>query len=330
MKEFTITKAEEGQTLFKYLCKLLPQAPTSLFHKSFRKKNITWNDKKCMGKEILREKDNIKIWFSDETFHTFSEKKKADPSQKKSAFSFSRRIIYEDEHILIVDKLAGILTQSDSSNELSLNDALLDYCHYNNHSTAKPSVCNRLDRNTSGIVLCGKTVKGLQMLNEIIKNRTLRKDYRCIVLGKTKEQDTLKGFLIKNKAANRVTVITEPKENTVPIETRYKRISTMEKAGNICSLLEVRLITGRPHQIRSHLASIGHPILGDRKYGNKKSLEISKDLHIPHQLLCACSITFPKMDGTFDYLSKRKFTISAKIEYNIYFYENPILNYFSE
>ena len=330
MKEFTITKAEEGQTLFKYLCKLLPQAPTSLFHKSFRKKNITWNDKKCMGKEILREKDNIKIWFSDETFHTFSEKKKADPSQKKSAFSFSRRIIYEDEHILIVDKLAGILTQSDSSNELSLNDALLDYCHYNNHSTAKPSVCNRLDRNTSGIVLCGKTVKGLQMLNEIIKNRTLRKDYRCIVLGKTKEQDTLKGFLIKNKAANRVTVITEPKENTVPIETRYKRISTMEKAGNICSLLEVRLITGRPHQIRSHLASIGHAILRDRKYGNKKSLEISKDLHIPHQLLCACSITFPKMDGTFDYLSKRKFTISAKIEYNIYFYENPILNYFSE
>ena len=180
MKEFTITKAEEGQTLFKYLCKLLPQAPASLFHKSFRKKNITWNDKKCMGKEILREKDNIKIWFSDETFHTFSEKKKADPSQKKSAFSFSRRIIYEDEHILIVDKPAGILTQSDNSNESSLNDALLDYCHYNNHSTAKPSVCNRLDRNTSGIVLCGKTVKGLQMLNEIIKNRTLRKDYRCI------------------------------------------------------------------------------------------------------------------------------------------------------
>ena len=308
MKEFTITKAEEGQTLFKYLCKLLPQAPASLFHKSFRKKNITWNDKKCMGKEILREKDNIKIWFSDETFHTFSEKKNADRSQKKSAFSFSRRIIYEDEHILIVDKPAGILTQSDSSNELSLNDALLDYCHYNNHSTAKPSVCNRLDRNTSGIVLCGKTVKGLQMLNEIIKNRTLRKDYRCIVLGKTKEQDTLKGFLIKNKAANRVTVITEPKENTVPIETRYKRISTMEKAGNICSLLEVRLITGRPHQIRAHLASIGHPILGDRKYGNKKSLEISTALNIPHQLLSACSVTFPEIKGTFDYLSGKRFS----------------------
>lgn len=197
MKEFTITKAEEGQTLFKYLCKLLPQAPASLFHKNFRKKNITWNDEKCTGKEILREKDNIKIWFSDETFHTFSEKKKADPSQKKFAFSFSQHIIYEDEHILMVDKPAGILTQSDNSNELSLNDALLDYCHYNNHSTAKPSVCNRLDRNTSGIVLCGKTVKGLQMLNEIIKNRTLHKYYRCIVLGETKEQDTLKGFLIK-------------------------------------------------------------------------------------------------------------------------------------
>ena len=310
MKEFTITKAEEGQTLFKYLCKLLPQAPASLFHKSFRKKNITWNDEKCTGKEILREKDNIKIWFSDETFHTFSEKKNADPSQKKSAFSFSRRIIYEDEHILIVDKPAGILTQSDNSNESSLNDALLDYCHYNNHSTAKPSVCNRLDRNTSGIVLCGKTVKGLQMLNEIIKNRTLRKDYRCIVLGKTKEQDTLKGFLIKNKAANRVTIITEQKDNAVPIETRYKRFSIIEKAGTICSLLEVRLITGRPHQIRAHLASMGHPILGDRKYGNKKSLEISKTLNIPHQLLSACSVTFPEMEGTFGYLSGEKFTSS--------------------
>lgn len=308
MKEFTITKAEEGQTLFKYLCKLLPQAPTSLFHKSFRKKNITWNDKKCTGKEILREKDNIKIWFSDETFHTFSEKKKADFPRKKSTFSFSQHIIYEDEHILIVAKPAGILTQSDSSNELSLNDALLDYCHYNNHSTMKPSVCNRLDRNTSGIVLCGKTVKGLQMLSEILKNRTLHKCYRCIVLGETKEQDTLKGFLIKDKAANRVTVITEPKENTVPIETRYKRIFTMEKAGNICSLLEVRLITGRPHQIRAHLSSIGHPILGDRKYGNKKSLEISKALNIPHQLLSACSVTFPEMKGTFGYLSGKEFT----------------------
>ena len=154
-----------------------------------------------------------------ETFHTFSEKKNADPSQKKSAFPFSRRIIYEDEHILIVDKPAGILTQSDNSNELSLNDALLDYCHYNNHSTVKPSVCNRLDRNTSGIVLCGKTVKGLQMLNEIIKNRTLHKYYRCIVLGETKEQDTLKGFLKKNESANQVTIITEQKDNAVPIET---------------------------------------------------------------------------------------------------------------
>lgn len=151
------------------------------------------------------------------------------------------------------------------------------------------------------------------MLNEIIKNRTLHKYYRCIVLGETKEQDTLKGFLIKNESANQVTIITEQKDNAVPIETRYKRISTIEKAGAICSLLEVRLITGRPHQIRAHLSSIGHPILGDRKYGNKKSLEISKVLNIPHQLLSACSVTFPELKGSFSYLSGKNFTITIPL-----------------
>ncbi len=151
------------------------------------------------------------------------------------------------------------------------------------------------------------------MLNEIIKNRTLHKYYRCIVLGETKEQDTLKGFLIKNESANQVTIITEQKDNAVPIETRYKRISTMEKAGNICSLLEVRLITGRPHQIRAHLASIGHPILGDTKYGNKKSLEISKALNIPYQILCAYSVIFPELKGPFSYLSGKNFTITIPL-----------------
>ena len=308
MKEFIINENEAGQRFDKYLAKLLRNAPKSFFYKMLRKKNITLNGRKATGNEKLNTGDQIRLFLSDETFSKFSQ-------QEQTARAVTDLdIIYEDTDILLINKPAGMLSQPDDTKEPSMVEYLIGYLLQNgslteeNLRTFHPSVCNRLDRNTSGIVLCGKTVKGLQMLNEIIKNRTLHKYYRCIVLGETKEQDTLKGFLIKNESANQVTIITEQKDNAVPIETRYKRISTMEKAGNICSLLEVRLITGRPHQIRAHLTSIGHPILGDRKYRNKKSIEISKALHIPHQLLCACSITFPKIKGTFDYLSGKRFS----------------------
>lgn len=310
MKEFKITAHEESQTLFKYISKLLPHASTGLLHKSLRNKNITLNDKKCTGKEILKKEDTLKIWFSDETFLKFSSDSREIPIGKKTNFPFSDHIIYEDDHIILVDKPAGLLTQNNGSGTPSLNDALLSYCSDLITPAFKPSVCNRLDRNTSGIVLCGKTVKGLQMLSEIIKNRTLHKCYRCIVLGETKEHDTLKGFLKKNQAKNQVTVTANHQEGSVPIETKYKRISTMEKEGTLCSLLEVQLITGRPHQIRAHLAFIGHPILGDRKYGNKKSLELSKALNIPHQILSAYSVTFPEMEGDFRYLSEKEFKIA--------------------
>ncbi|MDU5889363.1 MAG: RluA family pseudouridine synthase, partial [Dialister sp.] len=194
MKEFKITDAETGQTLLKYLSKILPLAPISLLHKSLRKKNITINHKKCSGKEILGDSDIVQIWFSDETFSSFSKRTKKY-SSKKSNFNFAKHIIYEDEHIIIVNKPPGILTQGDDSGEFTLNDALLEYCNFENDSTAKPSVCNRLDRNTGGLILCGKTISGLQTLNEIIKNRSLLKKYHCIVFGKTKKEETLKSFL---------------------------------------------------------------------------------------------------------------------------------------
>ena len=156
------------------------------------------------------------------------------------------------------------------------------------------------------------------MLNEIIKNRTLHKYYHCIVLGETKEQDTLKGFLIKNESANQVTIITEQKDNAVPIETRYKRISTIEKARTICSLLEVRLITGRPHQIRAHLASIGHPIAGDPKYGDPRvNEEVKKRFGVRSQMLHAWRLVMPEtISEPLSYLAGKEFTapMPAEIE----------------
>ena len=312
MKEFKITDAETGQTLLKYLSKILPLAPISLLHKSLRKKNITINHKKCSGKEILGDSDIVQIWFSDETFSLFSKKTKKYSSKKRN-FNFAKHIIYEDEHIIIVNKPPGILTQGDDSGEFTLNDALLEYYNFKNDSTAKPSVCNRLDRNTDGLILCGKTISGLQTLNEIIKNRSLLKKYHCIVFGKTKKEETLKSFLTKNNENNKVTISNNKTNNSLPIETQYKRISMIKKSGFPCSLLEIQLVTGRSHQIRAHLSFIGHPILGDKKYGTKESIDLSNQLKISHQLLQAFSVTFPVLTGKLSYLSKKTFILKNSI-----------------
>lgn len=312
MKEFKITDAETGQTLLKYLSKILPLASISLLHKSLRKKNITINHKKCSGKEILGDNDIVQIWFSDETFSLFSKRTKKY-SLKKRNFNFAKYIIYEDEHIIIVNKPAGILTQGDESGEFTLNDALLKYCNFENDSTAKPSVCNRLDRNTGGLVLCGKTISGLQTLNQIIKNRSLLKKYRCIVFGKTKKEETLKSFLTKSNESNKVTISNNKTNDSLPIETKYKRISVIEKNGLLCSLLEVQLVTGRSHQIRAHLSFIGHPILGDKKYGTKESIALSSQLKIDYQLLQAFSLTFPVLQGKLSYLSKKTFSLKKSV-----------------
>lgn len=312
MKEFKITDAETGQTLLKYLSKILPLASISLLHKSLRKKNITINHKKCAGKEILGDNDIVQIWFSDETFSLFSKRTKKY-SLKKRNFNFAKYIIYEDEHIIIVNKPAGILTQGDESGEFTLNDALLKYCNFENDSTAKPSVCNRLDRNTGGLVLCGKTISGLQTLNQIIKNRSLLKKYRCIVFGKTKKEETLKSFLTKSNESNKVTISNNKTNDSLPIETKYKRISVIEKNGLLCSLLEVQLVTGRSHQIRAHLSFIGHPILGDKKYGTKESIALSNQLKMDYQLLQAFSLTFPVLQGKLSYLSKKTFSLKKSV-----------------
>ena len=312
MKEFKITDAETGQTLLKYLSKILPLASISLLHKSLRKKNITINHKKCSGKEILGDNDIVQIWFSDETFSLFSKRTKKY-SLKKRNFNFAKYIIYEDEHIIIVNKPAGILTQGDESGEFTLNDALLKYCNFENDSTAKPSVCNRLDRNTGGLVLCGKTISGLQTLNQIIKNRSLLKKYRCIVFGKTKKEETLKSFLTKSNESNKVAISNNKTNNSLPIETKYKRISVIEKNGLLCSLLEVQLVTGRSHQIRAHLSFIGHPILGDKKYGTKESIALSNQLKMDYQLLQAFSLTFPVLQGKLSYLSKKTFSLKKSV-----------------
>lgn len=173
--------------------------------------------------------------------------------------------------------------------------------------TFHPAVCNRLDRNTSGIVAAGKTIAGLQILSGAFKDRSLHKYYLALVAGRVAHPSYIKGYLWKNERTNKVTVTREQKKDALPIETRLRPLSYSEEGD--CTLLEVELLTGRTHQIRSHLASIGHPIIGDMKYGSRQINEVyRKKYQVSSQLLHAWRIEMPSVLGELHYLSGLKLT----------------------
>ena len=300
MKEFIIKNNEAGQRLDKYLKKLLPNANTSFIYKMLRKKNITLSDKKASGTEILNSGEIIKIYFSDDTFEKFtineSElKKEYDKLSKLSLSGIS--IIFEDDDILIADKPSNMLSQKSKVSDVSVNEILLGYLIKNNElsfddfKTFKPSVCNRLDRNTTGLILMGKSLKGSQYLSQVLKDRNIDKYYRTVVSGVINDAKYIEGYLTKNESTNVVTISDSPIDSSSSIiKTEYRPI----KISNNITLLEVHLITGKSHQIRAHLASIGHPIIGDPKYGNHKINEFYyKNYKIKNQLLHAYMISFP-------------------------------------
>lgn len=196
---------------------------------------------------------------------------------------------------------------------MSLNEYILNYLidsgglPISQLRTFKPSICNRLDRNTSGIVAAGKTMAGLQTLSGAFKDRSLHKYYLALAAGRVEHPSYIKGYLWKNERTNKVTVTREPKKDALPIETRMRPLS-YSGTGD-CTLLEVELLTGRTHQIRSHLASIGHPIIGDAKYGSREVNEAyRKKYRVTSQLLHAWRIEMPSFEGELSYLSGLKLT----------------------
>ncbi len=328
---------QAGQRLDKFLGKYLPDAPASFFYKMLRKKNITLNDKKAEGREILKQNDRVTFWLADETILKFggfvpsgtgnapdgnvTDEESNNMAGNPGKAEIYRRaygnlsgisVLYEDNHVLILNKPAGILTQQARAGDMSLNEWMIGYLLHTGATSVKdlqlfrPSVCNRLDRNTSGLVLCGKSLPGSQALSELIRSRNLRKFYRAICVGTFTAAHpglALQGYLQKDQRTNRVSVAKQgPGEY---IHTVCRPLGYYTLPGDIpqrplaLTELEVELITGKTHQIRAHLASAGYPLAGDCKYGKASVNRILKQrFDLQWQLLHACRLEFPILEGT--------------------------------
>ena len=305
MRVYQIGANEAQQRLDKYLKKLLKEAPDSFIYKMMRKKNIVLNGKKCDGKEKLEAGDEVKLFLADDTLDKFCGTVKTtqvNEYTKAYAALSQLTIVYENEHILVVNKPAGVLSQKASPADMSVNEWLIGYLLQKNViseqslSTFKPSICNRLDRNTSGMVVCSKSLAGSQYMSRIIRDKELAKYYTCIVQGKVDKPFRIQGYLYKDSHTNKVTIYdsleripdTQRKEASF-IDTQVTPLISRQDI----SKLEIRLHTGKTHQIRAHMASTGHPLIGDYKYGSAKVNQKYKMQGVNSQLLHACRLEFP-------------------------------------
>ncbi len=310
MKEIRIEEKDSNQRFDKFLKRILSSASTGFIHKMLRKKNITLNDKKADGSEKLNTGDCVKIWFSDETYTKMTGKDEPDELfYRIKEIDNHIDVVYEDDNMIIINKPAGIKSQKDNIEDVSINEMAISYMINKGELTEEdfkhyhPSICNRLDRNTSGIILFAKNLHTAQYITDVLKNRSCKKIYRAVVVGKIDAEAQIDGFLSKDSATNKVYISKTQVEESKPIKTAYRPIKHIL---DDYTLIEIHLITGRTHQIRAHLASIGHPILGDNKYGNTI---INNKQKVKRQLLHAYSIEFD--DG-------RKFVCDLPREFDEY------------
>lgn len=316
MREIVIEPDEAGQRLNKFIMKYLNKAPSSFVYKMLRKKNIKLNGCRADGSEMVREGDRVQLYLSDETIDSFCEKKTAD--SKPHTCHMKPDIVYHDDNIMIVNKPAGVLSQKADKNDYSINECVIDYLVESGFITDRqlrsfrPSVCNRLDRNTSGLVLCGVSLMGSQELSHIIRERRIDKYYYTIVSGELKEGLLKTGYLLKDERSNTVTVmpgIAEFREKFG--DAAYEKVEAEFIPIRTCdgfTELKVSLITGKSHQIRAQLKAMGYPVLGDTKYGDRKvNTYFRQSFGLKHQLLHCGEVAFEESWGGLSYLCGRSF-----------------------
>ena len=320
MKDFTIGKNDAGQRLDRFLAKAVPLLPASLAQKYIRLKRIKRNNARAQRDDRLCEGDVLQLYINDEFFDT--------PSEENAYLTVAApklSIVYEDENLLLVDKQPGVAVHPHDGAEYgkTLIDHIQAYLYAKREwrpreeNAFTPALCNRIDRNTGGIVIAAKTAEALRVMNQKIKDRELDKRYLAVVEGTPKPKSgVLRGYLFKDAVKNRVFVTDTPQKGSKSCETRY----TVLESRNGLSLVECELITGRTHQIRAQFAHAGHPLLGDGKYG-----KLDKRFDRKYQALYSYRLTFRFTTdaGCLNALNGRSFQV-AKVDFvEEYFPKQP-------
>lgn len=306
MRELVVKKNDANQRLDKFLLKKFKTMPKKMAYMYIRKKCVKVNGKKATPEVMLKENDLLTFYIKDEFFDNIQEENYEFLKAPKTL-----KIIYEDENIILLDKKPGVIVHQDKSYHfdcllLRLQHYLYDNGEYNpkEENCFAPALVNRIDRNTGGIVIGAKNAESLRILNQKMKDRELHKFYLCLLINKPKKDNAiLSDYLIKNEKTNKVTVLRNEKQGAKKILTKYSVLETI----NNLTLCEVELLTGRTHQIRAHMSSIGCPILGDNKYGNKKlnqKYSLSKQCLYSYKL----AFDFTTDSGILSYLDKKDFS----------------------